>query len=81
MNNLLCIASLKMKRGFKSFFICPMAPCQCRTLFFFDQIGQFVMCHGPLRAKFNAEYRFRLSQGVHTGYSSRLSPHGFLLRW
>ena len=49
--------------------------------FFFDQIGQFIMCHGPLWAKFRAEYGFRQCQGVHTGCSSRLRPHGFLLRW
>ena len=49
--------------------------------YFFDQIGQFIMCHGPLWAKFNAEYGFWQSQGVHTGCSSRLRPHGFPLRW
>ena len=38
--------------------------------FFFYQMGQFIMCQGPLWAKFNAEYRFRQSQGVHTGCSS-----------
>ena len=49
--------------------------------FFFDQVGQFIMCHRPLWAKFNAEYGFRQSQGVHTGCSSRLRPHGFPLGW
>ena len=39
------------------------------------------MCRGPLWAKFNAEYGFRQSQGVHTGCSSRLRPHGFPLGW
>ena len=43
--------------------------------------GQFIICHGPLWAKFNAEYRFRRSLGVHTGCSSRLRPHGFPLGW
>ena len=48
---------------------------------FFDQIGQFIMCHGPLWAKFSAKCRFWQWQGVHTGFSSRLGPHGFPLRW
>ena len=41
-----------------------------QTAFFFYQIGQFIKCHGPLWAKFIAEYGFRQSQGVHTGCSS-----------
>ena len=40
------------------------------TPIFFYQKGQFIMCQGPLWAKFDAEYRFRQSQGVHTGCSS-----------
>ena len=27
------------------------------------------------------KYRFWQCQGVHTGFSSRLGPHGFPLRW
>ena len=38
--------------------------------FLFYQTGQFIMCHGPLLATFHARYRFRQSQGVHTGCSS-----------
>ena len=49
--------------------------------FFFDQMGQFIMCQGPLWAKFDAEYKFRQSQGVHTSCSSRLRPRGFPLGW
>ena len=52
-----------------------------RPCFFFYQIGQFIMCHWPLWAKFNEEYGFRQSQRVHMGCSSRLRPHGFLLGW
>ena len=37
---------------------------------FNDQMGQFIMCQGPLWAKFNVECTFRQSQGVHTGCSS-----------
>ena len=33
-------------------------------------MGQFIMCQGPLWAKFDAQYRFRQSQGVHTGCMS-----------
>ena len=46
---------------------------------FFYQIGQFRVCQVPQWAKFEAKYRFRQSQGVHTGFSSRLGPHVFPL--
>ena len=49
--------------------------------YFFYQIGQFRMCHGPLWAKFRAKYRFRQCQGAHTGFSSWLGPHVFPLTW
>ena len=39
------------------------------------------MSQEPLWATFKAKYRFRQCQGVHTGFSSWLGPHGFPLRW
>ena len=47
---------------------------------FFYQIGQFRECQVPQWAKFKTKYRFRQSQGVHTGFSSWLGPHVFPLR-
>ena len=37
-------------------------------------------CQGPQWTKFDVRYRFRRSQGMHTGCSSWLCPHGFPLR-
>ena len=48
--------------------------------FFYYEIGQFRECQVPPWAKFEAKYRFRQCQGVHTGFSSWLGPHVFLLR-
>ena len=49
-------------------------------IYIYIQKGQFRECQMPQWAKFEAKYRFRQSQGVHTGFSSWLGPHVFALR-
>ena len=70
------------------FFVCSVFVFHCHRFrsafvsldFFFDQKGQSRECQVPQWAKFEAKYRFRQSQGVHTGLSSWLGPHVFPLR-